>query len=111
MMKKHTLINARGEFVSNAEMTLGFGALSLILVSTLQSIRILRGGTFSKNFMVLFGMVMISSLAAGMTVMSLPSAPLTAAFTLFGTIAGYLAGTRLGNEGGRVPPRSEEESG
>jgi hypothetical protein len=74
---------------------LWFGALALVLLFLLQGIRMLKGGLFSVNFSRVFGLTLIASLAVALVFATgISDDAKTGAFTLLGTIAGYLAGSK-----------------
>ena len=74
---------------------LAFAGVALILLSTLQGMRILKGGTFSSNFAKLFGLIVIAALGSALAASGDISAEARAAiYTLLGTLAGYLAGAK-----------------
>lgn len=90
-----------------------FGGIALCLLSVLQLVRILKGGQFSTNFVVVFGFILIATIAAALVFADLDSASKTSAFTLFGTIAGYLAGKKSderGNSGAAKSGPAKESS-
>jgi len=69
---------------------LGAGALGALTI--IQLVRVFKGGRFSTNFIVLFGLVLLLILATMLVLIKIDESARTAVFTLFGTIAGYLAG-------------------
>ena len=92
---------------SSYKSILWFGAAAMAMVALIQAIRIMKGGQFSANFTRLYGLVLVATLGAALVVANVDTDARTGAFTLFGTIAGYLAGARTsntadaaGNEGG-----------
>jgi hypothetical protein len=76
------------------EPILIFGAGSLLVVGVLQGIRLIKGGKFSATFARVYGLILIATLAAALVFANVDGASKTGAFTLLGTIAGYLAGAR-----------------
>jgi hypothetical protein len=76
---------------------LAFGLISLAIAAAVQ---VLKGNTFSPNFVKLFGLLFVASLATAITFAALDSETRTGAYTILGTIAGYLAGSRGTETGG-----------
>jgi hypothetical protein len=70
---------------------LAFGVLALAVSAVVQ---VLKGKTFSANFVKLFGLVFIATLAAAIIFADVENEARTGAYTVLGTIAGYLAGSR-----------------
>jgi len=76
--------------------TIGFGILALGSLAFKRNIDI--------NFMILYGLMIIAVLASVLVFADIPETARTAVFTLFGTIAGYLAGIR-------TPDKADDGSG
>lgn len=70
---------------------LGFGVL-VILIAALVTLR--REQFSSATFMRMTGLLSIASIAGALVVLDIAGESLTAAFTVLGTIAGYLAGAQ-----------------
>jgi hypothetical protein len=93
-----------------------FAGIALCALFRLQLVRILKGGQFSTNFVVVFGFILIATLGAVLVFAGPDSASKTPAFTLFGIIAGYLAGKKtddgsIGSSKTRKSSRSEQTTG
>lgn len=86
--------------MTDAQLVFAFGGTGMILIAILQAIRLLKDGRFSTSLLVLFGLIMMATFAAYLVLSPVPDAARTAAFTLFGTIAGYLAGVKSRNSDG-----------
>lgn len=93
-----------------------FGGAALVAVAVLQGMRILQKGAFSANFTRLYGLVMIATFASVLVFADVDEQSETGAFTLLGTIAGYLAGAKPtstgsgaggGGDGGGGEPNEE----
>ena len=76
---------------------LAFGALAL---GATAGVQIVKGKVFSANFVKLFGLVFIGTLATGIVFADIDTDTRTGAYTILGTIAGYLAGSRVAPTGG-----------
>jgi hypothetical protein len=70
--------------------TLAFGLLAL---ATTACVQIVKGKGLSSNFVRLFGLLFVATLAAAITFAGIDSETRTGAYTILGTIAGYLAGS------------------
>ncbi len=78
--------------------TLFFGVLALGATAAVQ---IFKKRGLTGNFVKLFGLLFIGTLATAITFAGIDSETRTGAYTILGTIAGYLAGSRVGpNPGG-----------
>jgi hypothetical protein len=69
-----------------------FGSVSLLAVAVIQ-VSLRRGMT--KNFVKLFGLLFIGTVAGAITFTGIDSGTRTGAYTILGTIAGYLAGGKI----------------
>ena len=65
--------------------------------------------TLSPTYARVYGLVSIAILAVTTVFLTTDAAILTGVFTLFGTIAGYLAGAKAEAVGGPKPPEEDEE--
>ncbi|MCM3848586.1 hypothetical protein ND486_20575 [Pseudonocardia sp. DR1-2] len=74
---------------------LGFALIVIVLLSLLQAIRFYKDGKWSINYIVLVGLIVVAALATTLALSAIPDTVQTAAFTLFGTIAGYLATRKI----------------
>lgn len=72
--------------------TLVFGVLALGVTAAVQ---IVKGRGLTGNFVKLFGLLFIGTLATAITFAGVDSGTRTGAYTILGTIAGYLAGSRI----------------
>jgi hypothetical protein len=72
--------------------TLAFGVLALAGTAVVQG---LKGRALTANFVKLFGLLFIGTLATAITFAGVDSETRTGAYTILGTIAGYLAGSRI----------------
>lgn len=88
---------------------IALGLVAILLVAGLQRQRIKRGGKFSATFARVFGLTIIATLGVALTFTSVTSDARAAAFTLLGTIAGYLVGAKVQPEEGS--PTSKPPSG
>ncbi|SDS20932.1 hypothetical protein SAMN04488570_1372 [Nocardioides scoriae] len=79
---------------SLAQSLVYLGGFLILMLTVLQGMRILKGGKFSSNFAKLFGLITLAVLATIIAVQGIPEEARTPLFTLFGTIAGYLAGSK-----------------
>lgn len=70
---------------------LAFGALALLIVGAVQA---RRGRAMTSNFVKLYGLLFIATLATAVVFPDLSDDARTGVYTVFGTIAGYLAGAR-----------------
>lgn len=74
------------------------GGVALIALAVLQWWRLHQAGMFSTNFVVLFGIVLVVTRGTVLAILpiqdSVQDSARTASFTLFGTVAGYLAGRK-----------------
>jgi hypothetical protein len=86
--------------------TLVFGTTALAGTAIVQG---LRGRALTGNFVKLFGLLFIGTLAAAITFAGVDSETRTGAYTILGTIAGYLAGSRVGQSGGGTPNAAKSE--
>jgi hypothetical protein len=68
-----------------------FGVLAMALLAALQWVRFQKGGKFSASFMKSYGLIMVATLGCVLIFADATSEAKTGAFTLLGTIAGYLA--------------------
>lgn len=72
---------------------IGGGALFALFL--LQALRMFQTQSqFSKGFTRSFGLIFIATMAVFLVVVETTDAELTAAFTILGTIAGYLVGSQ-----------------
>lgn len=69
---------------------LALGALALIIFAVVY----LREKQVSATFARIFALIVVAALGVGLGFASISDASRTAAFTLLGTVAGYLAGTK-----------------
>jgi hypothetical protein len=90
---------------------LWFGGLALAFVGGVQLIRSFRGESFSVTFARLYGLIMLATLASVLVFADVDSSAKTGAFTLLGTIAGYLAGARPTGGGGAVDDDGDGDGG
>jgi cytochrome c biogenesis factor len=72
-----------------------FGVVVLAGLAALQWKRVSMGGRFSLNFLKGYGLILVATLGAALALSDAPKADKTGAFTLLGTIAGYLAGAKV----------------
>lgn len=79
--------------------TLAFGLLSLVGAA---GVRIFGKKEFGVYFVKLFGLLFIGTLAVAIVFADLEEGTRTGAYTILGTIAGYLAGSK-------VPPKGDGE--
>ena len=70
-----------------------FGAVALIALGAVQAYRFknVKGALFSPEFATSYGLILVATIGGAL---ALPK-DTTGAFTLFGLIAGYLAGTKV----------------
>jgi hypothetical protein len=73
---------------------LWFGGIALVVVAVIQGVRVFKGGSFGATFARMYGLILIATLAAVLVFADVDDESKTGAFTLLGTIAGYLAGAR-----------------
>jgi hypothetical protein len=78
------------------EAILWFGGVGLFILALIQLVRILKGGMFSASFRKLYGILFVAILGSALAFADVPEGAREAAYTLFGTAAGYLAGARQG---------------
>lgn len=71
--------------------TLTFGLLALTGTAVVQG---LKGRALTGNFVKLFGLLFFGTLATAITFAGIDGSTRTGAYTILGTIAGYLAGSR-----------------
>lgn len=92
--------------------TLAFGVLAL---GGTVAVQIIKGRGLTGNFVKLFGLLFIGTLATAITFAGIDSETRTGAYTILGTIAGYLAGSRVGpapgGGGGGTDPGKNEPQG
>jgi hypothetical protein len=92
-----------------------FGLAALVLLTSLQLKRVMEGSALSPRLMVLFGLILISTLGVALASSKVASGESkTAAFTLLGTIAGYLVSVRSSsadNTGSKRPKDKNLVSG
>lgn len=69
-----------------------FGGVAMLAIVVLQAIRMSKGGLFSTNFIKAYGLILIATLGSALIFADADANAKTGAFTLLGTIAGYLAG-------------------
>jgi hypothetical protein len=95
---------------------LALGALALIIFAVVY----LRDKKLSATFARIFALIVVAVLGVGLGFATISNASRTAAFTLLGTVAGYLAGAKTqtpkssGNSGdghGAVPHVAGQEHG
>lgn len=70
---------------------LWFGGVALVLLTLTQIARIYKGGQFSQSFTRLFGILTITTLGTVLVFADVAEETRAAAYTLFGTAAGYFA--------------------
>lgn len=70
-----------------------FGAFAMLGIVGLQAYRMTKGGKFSANFVKAYGLILIATLGTVLIFADVTSEAKTGAYTLLGTIAGYIAGT------------------
>ena len=80
-----------------------FGAIGLITTAVVQT---RKNGLTPIYFVKLFGLVFIGTLAAAIVFVHIDSEARTGAYTILGTIAGYLAGSKI--PGGDDGPDGED---
>lgn len=78
-----------------------FGAFALLTLAYLQGMRLRRGGQINTNFVVIYGLVTISTLGGTIAFAAVDESARTAVFTLLGTVAGYLAGRTVPDQGAK----------
>ena len=76
--------------------TLAFGAFALIVLGVVQASRFkqVKGARFSPEFATSYGLILVATLGGALALSGASSETTTGAFTLFGIIAGYIAGTK-----------------
>ena len=82
-----------------------FGGVAMLAIVALQAIRMVKGGLFSANFIKAYGLILIATLGSALIFADADADAKTGAFTLLGTIAGYLAGA------GKKAPDGGQSSG
>lgn len=88
---------------------LTFGTIAIAALFALQGIRLLKGSPISANFTRAFGLIVIATLGTALALASIPdTSDKSAAFTLLGTVAGYLVGAKAGTTS-ETGGRPEEE--
>jgi hypothetical protein len=87
--------------------TLAFGVLALAGTALVQG---RKGQALTANFVKLFGLLFIGTLATAITFAGVGSETRTGAYTILGTIAGYLAGSRVQTKTDPVVNLKGEES-
>jgi FtsH-binding integral membrane protein len=80
--------------MTNVWPILVFGLFALLLVTYLQRERVMKENALSPRLLVLFGLILISTLGVALASSAVTDSSKTAAFTLLGTIAGYLVSIR-----------------
>jgi hypothetical protein len=86
--------------------TLGFGAFALLLVGIIQFVTSGQTDGEATTFVPFartYGLIVIATLAAALTLSTIDLDSKTGAFALLGTIAGYLAATAGGKSLGSPP--------
>lgn len=113
-----TLIFAQTETTTAAESAsdtallwlLIFGGSALLVFAIIYAVqRLLRRGSFNITFARLYGLLAVAILAVGLAFAELGGESKTAAFTLLGTIAGYLAGAKPTETSVGLPPAAADQ--
>lgn len=71
---------------------LWFGGACLALLAGTQLVRILKSGMFSTNFAKLYGLLFVAIMGTVLVFVNVDDESKAPAYTLLGTVAGYLAG-------------------
>jgi hypothetical protein len=90
-----------------------FGAGAMLMLAVLQYLRWRREEKrlFSFSFLKAYGLIMVATLGAVLVLTDVQSEARTGAFTLLGTIAGYLATTPGGDGQGPVRSANQDPAG
>jgi hypothetical protein len=84
----------------STELLIGVLVFGAVALGVTAAVQIVKGKVFSANFVKLFGLVFIGSLATAIVFAKIDTEARTGAYTILGTIAGYLAGSRVVPTGG-----------
>jgi hypothetical protein len=90
-----------------------FGLLVLAVIATVQA---LKDRGLTENFVKLYGLLFVGTVATAVIFAGVNSEVRTGAYTILGTIAGYLAGGKIKtaqadllDKDGKVPQPAEED--